>query len=71
MADEIEGERGVIVNTASVAAYDGEIGQASYSSSKGGVVGMCRMPEWLIDAIVASGSKGLANAFQKWLGNPD
>ncbi|MGE4324266.1 MAG: SDR family NAD(P)-dependent oxidoreductase [Sphingobium sp.] len=39
-ADEIEGERGVIVNTASVAAYDGQIGQAAYSASKGGVVGM-------------------------------
>mgnify|MGYP003582224994 CR=1 FL=1 len=39
-AEEIEGERGVIVNTASVAAYDGQIGQAAYSSSKGGVVGM-------------------------------
>lgn len=39
--DELEsGERGVIVNTASVAAYDGQIGQAAYSSSKGGVVGM-------------------------------
>ncbi len=34
------GERGVIVSTASVAAYDGQIGQAAYSSSKGGVVGM-------------------------------
>ena len=34
------GERGVIVNTASVAAFDGQIGQAAYSSSKGGVVGM-------------------------------
>lgn len=33
-------ERGVIINTASVAAFDGQIGQASYSSSKGGVVGM-------------------------------
>jgi len=39
-ADEIEGERGVIVNTASVAAYDGQIGQAAYSASKGGIVGM-------------------------------
>jgi NAD(P)-dependent dehydrogenase (short-subunit alcohol dehydrogenase family) len=39
--DPLEGgERGVIVNTASVAAYDGQIGQAAYSSSKGGVVGM-------------------------------
>ena len=33
-------ERGVIVNTASVAAYDGQVGQAAYSASKGGVVGM-------------------------------
>jgi NAD(P)-dependent dehydrogenase (short-subunit alcohol dehydrogenase family) len=39
-ADEIDGERGVIINTASVAAYDGQIGQAAYSASKGGVVGM-------------------------------
>jgi NAD(P)-dependent dehydrogenase (short-subunit alcohol dehydrogenase family) len=35
-----EGERGVIVNTASVAAFDGQIGQAAYSASKGGVVSM-------------------------------
>jgi len=35
-----EGERGVIVNTASVAAFDGKIGHAAYSASKGGVVGM-------------------------------
>lgn len=34
------GERGVIVNTASVAAYDGQIGQAAYAASKGGVVGL-------------------------------
>ena len=34
------GERGVIINTASVAAYDGQIGQAAYSASKGGIVGM-------------------------------
>jgi NAD(P)-dependent dehydrogenase (short-subunit alcohol dehydrogenase family) len=38
--DEIEEERAVIVNTASVAAFDGQIGQAAYSASKGGVVGM-------------------------------
>jgi NAD(P)-dependent dehydrogenase (short-subunit alcohol dehydrogenase family) len=38
--DEIDGERGVIVNTASVAAYEGQIGQAAYSASKGGVVGL-------------------------------
>jgi NAD(P)-dependent dehydrogenase (short-subunit alcohol dehydrogenase family) len=35
-----EGERGVIVNTASIAAFDGQIGQAAYSASKAGVVGM-------------------------------
>jgi NAD(P)-dependent dehydrogenase (short-subunit alcohol dehydrogenase family) len=35
-----EGERGVLINTASVAAFDGQIGQAAYSASKGGVVGM-------------------------------
>ncbi|MDE3736753.1 MULTISPECIES: 3-hydroxyacyl-CoA dehydrogenase [Pseudomonas] len=35
-----EGERGVIINTASVAAFDGQIGQAAYSASKSGVVGM-------------------------------
>jgi NAD(P)-dependent dehydrogenase (short-subunit alcohol dehydrogenase family) len=35
-----DGERGVIVNTASVAAYEGQIGQAAYSSSKAGIVGM-------------------------------
>jgi len=35
-----DGQRGVIVNTASVAAYEGQIGQAAYSASKGGVVGM-------------------------------
>ncbi len=37
---EEDGERGVIVNTASVAAFDGQIGQAAYSASKGGIVGM-------------------------------
>ena len=37
---EPTGERGVLVNTASVAAYDGQIGQAAYAASKGGVVGM-------------------------------
>jgi NAD(P)-dependent dehydrogenase (short-subunit alcohol dehydrogenase family) len=35
-----DGQRGVIINTASVAAFDGQVGQAAYSSSKGGVVGM-------------------------------
>lgn len=34
------GARGVIINTASIAAYDGQIGQAAYSSSKGGIVGL-------------------------------
>jgi NAD(P)-dependent dehydrogenase (short-subunit alcohol dehydrogenase family) len=35
-----DGERGAIVNTASVAAFDGQIGQAAYAASKGGIVGM-------------------------------
>jgi NAD(P)-dependent dehydrogenase (short-subunit alcohol dehydrogenase family) len=39
-APTAEGERGVVVNTASVAAFDGQIGQAAYSASKGGIVGM-------------------------------
>jgi NAD(P)-dependent dehydrogenase (short-subunit alcohol dehydrogenase family) len=38
--DPVDGERGTIVNTASVAAEDGQMGQAAYSASKGGVVGM-------------------------------
>jgi NAD(P)-dependent dehydrogenase (short-subunit alcohol dehydrogenase family) len=39
-APTADGERGVIVNTASVAAYEGQIGQAAYAASKGGIVGM-------------------------------
>ena len=39
-AEPVGEERGVIVNTASVAAYEGQIGQAAYSASKGGIVGM-------------------------------
>jgi NAD(P)-dependent dehydrogenase (short-subunit alcohol dehydrogenase family) len=35
-----EGERGVIINTASIAAYEGQVGQPAYAASKGGVVGM-------------------------------
>jgi len=35
-----DGERGVIISTASVAAYDGQIGQAAYAASKGGVVSL-------------------------------
>ncbi|MGY1838263.1 MULTISPECIES: SDR family NAD(P)-dependent oxidoreductase [unclassified Modestobacter] len=35
-----DGERGVVVNTASIAAYDGQIGQAAYAASKGGIVGL-------------------------------
>jgi NAD(P)-dependent dehydrogenase (short-subunit alcohol dehydrogenase family) len=38
--EDADGERGVCVNTASIAAYDGQIGQIAYSASKGGVVGM-------------------------------
>ncbi|NNN20959.1 MAG: SDR family NAD(P)-dependent oxidoreductase, partial [Acidimicrobiales bacterium] len=36
----VDGERGVVVNTASVAAFDGQIGQIAYSASKGGIVGL-------------------------------
>ncbi|QZT58571.1 SDR family NAD(P)-dependent oxidoreductase [Mycolicibacterium austroafricanum] len=39
-AHPVDGERGVIVNTASVAAFEGQIGQCAYSASKGGIVGM-------------------------------
>ena len=39
-AEPVDGERGVIISTASVAGYDGQIGQAAYSASKGGIVGM-------------------------------
>ena len=39
-APQEDGEKGVIINTASVAAFDGQIGQADYSASKGGIVGM-------------------------------
>ena len=39
-APSASGERGVIVNTASVAAFDGQVGQAAYSASKGGIVGL-------------------------------
>ena len=39
-SSDLGGERGVIVNTASIAAFDGQIGQVAYSASKGGVVGM-------------------------------
>jgi 3-hydroxyacyl-CoA dehydrogenase/3-hydroxy-2-methylbutyryl-CoA dehydrogenase len=35
-----DGQRGVVINTASVAAYDGQMGQAAYSASKGAIVGM-------------------------------
>lgn len=38
--DPVDGERGVIVNTASVAAFEGQVGQVSYSASKGGIAGM-------------------------------
>lgn len=37
---DADGQRGVVVNTASIAAYDGQVGQAAYASSKGGIVGL-------------------------------
>ena len=39
-AEPVDGERGVIVNTASVAAFEGQVGQVAYAASKGGIVGM-------------------------------
>ncbi len=39
-APNVEGERGVIINTASVAAFDGQMGQAAYAASKGGVAAL-------------------------------
>jgi NAD(P)-dependent dehydrogenase (short-subunit alcohol dehydrogenase family) len=38
--DEITGERGVIVNTASIAAFDGQVGQVAYAAAKAGLVGL-------------------------------
>jgi NAD(P)-dependent dehydrogenase (short-subunit alcohol dehydrogenase family) len=38
--EPVDGDRGVIVNTASIAAYDGQVGQAAYAASKGGIVGL-------------------------------
>ncbi len=38
--EPVDGDRGVIVNTASIAAFDGQIGQAAYAASKGGIVGL-------------------------------
>ena len=46
------GERGVCVNTASIAAYDGQIGQVAYSASKGGIVGLTLVP---MEPIAAAG----------------
>ena len=42
--EPVDGDRGVIVMTASIAAYDGQIGQAAYAASKGGVVGLTLVP---------------------------
>ena len=41
-AEPIDGERGVIINTASVAAFDGQIGQAAYSASKAGLIALTK-----------------------------
>jgi NAD(P)-dependent dehydrogenase (short-subunit alcohol dehydrogenase family) len=66
------GERGAIVNIASVAAFDGQIGQASYSASKGGIVGMT-LPIYGegegSDAFKANLQKGVL--FPQRLGHPD
>ena len=38
--DDVDGQRGVVINTASIAAFDGQVGQVAYAASKGGVVGL-------------------------------
>jgi len=43
-----DGQRGVVVNTASVAAFDGQMGQAAYSASKGAVVGIVILFSYII-----------------------
>jgi len=48
---DTDGQRGAILNTASVAAFDGKIGQAAYSASKGGIAGMT-LPLWRDLAVV-------------------
>jgi NAD(P)-dependent dehydrogenase (short-subunit alcohol dehydrogenase family) len=72
-----DGERGVIVNTASVAAYEGQIGQAAYSASKGGVVGMTVAPGifWtpMVDGMSEEVQKSLSASipFPARLGKPE
>ncbi len=56
---DLEGQRGVIVNTASVAAFEGQIGQAAYAASKGGVVGLTlpvarELAEWGIRVVTVA-----------------
>ena len=51
------GERGVCVNTASIAAYDGQIGQVAYSASKGGIVGLT-LPAATGDCAPCAGPRG-------------
>jgi NAD(P)-dependent dehydrogenase (short-subunit alcohol dehydrogenase family) len=63
-----DGERGVIVNTASVAAYEGQIGQAAYSASKGGVV-WTPMVDGMPDEVQASLSASIP--FPSRLGRPE
>jgi len=75
-----DGERGVCVNTASIAAFDGQVGQVAYSASKGGVVGMTlptardlsqygirvnRIAPGLFDTIIAKYSGDQAHAHQQ------
>ena len=69
-----EGERGVIINTASVAAFDGQMGQAAYSASKGGIVGMTLpIARDLFDGLPAEAvaSLGQQVPFPPRLGRPD
>ncbi len=71
-----DGERGVIINTASVAAQDGQVGQAAYSASKGGVVGMTILPGLFNTPLLAGApeevkkSLGAQVPFPSRLGHP-
>src|SRR5215212_750349 len=66
-----DGERGVVVNTASIAAYDGQIGQIAYAASKGGIVGLTDTP--LLGSLPEEARQALSAGipFPKRLGRPE
>jgi NAD(P)-dependent dehydrogenase (short-subunit alcohol dehydrogenase family) len=74
-----DGERGVVVNTASIAAYDGQIGQVAYAASKGGIgIRVCTIAPGLVDTPLLAGlpeearqSLAAGIPFPKRLGRPE